>query len=241
MKTNELGICPLCYGCGMEIVEGKGARPCECRRPAARKKLVENFPEKLRLKVGAEPHLSTVEPLTGLHKKPEFARKIFDAQARFIRRMREEPLRSAFLCGDNGSGKTHLAYAVALSSFDLGKTVIACTLSELLEDFRRYITCPSAELGLNIPRIDADRLCQKQKKYTLLVDEADKPAVSEFRCEQLFQVLNAAANYGHQIIATSNLNSRRFVAHWSKCDESYGNSIAKRFSEGAIGFEAFWL
>lgn len=225
----------------MEVVAGKGARPCVCRRPAARRKLVEKFPVKLLGAGSSVPHLETISARRDLHPKNEIAQRIYEAQAKFISRVRKNPLQSVFLAGDNGSGKTHLAYSVALNSFDLGNTVIACTLSELLEDFRRYITCPSAELGLNIPRITADALIQKHKKYTLLIDEADKPSVSEFRCEQLFQILNAAANYGHQLIATSNRDSRKFISHWAACDESYGNSIAKRLSEGAIGYEMFWL
>ncbi|MGI9055950.1 MAG: hypothetical protein ACR2F2_09135, partial [Pyrinomonadaceae bacterium] len=30
--ADEPEICPLCYGSGMEVVPGKGARQCECRK-----------------------------------------------------------------------------------------------------------------------------------------------------------------------------------------------------------------
>ncbi len=41
----EPEICPLCYGSGMEVVPGKGARQCECRK----RKSKETFAEKLRI------------------------------------------------------------------------------------------------------------------------------------------------------------------------------------------------
>ena len=29
---DEVDVCPLCFGAGMEVVAGKGARLCECRK-----------------------------------------------------------------------------------------------------------------------------------------------------------------------------------------------------------------
>jgi len=34
-------VCPRCYGTGMEVMPGKGARRCECRKQADRAKLLE--------------------------------------------------------------------------------------------------------------------------------------------------------------------------------------------------------
>src|ERR1700750_1684428 len=34
-------VCPKCYGTGMEVVAGKGARPCHCRKQEKRAKWLE--------------------------------------------------------------------------------------------------------------------------------------------------------------------------------------------------------
>src|SRR5215210_5250353 len=42
---DEPEVCPACYGSGMEVVPGKGARPCKCRK----KKTHTNLLDKARL------------------------------------------------------------------------------------------------------------------------------------------------------------------------------------------------
>ena len=35
-ERDEPQVCSLCYGSGMEIVAGRGARPCQCRMQKSR-------------------------------------------------------------------------------------------------------------------------------------------------------------------------------------------------------------
>ena len=47
----EPEACPKCYGSGMEIVAGKGARPCECRRQTSKTNPVEKAKLPRRYKI----------------------------------------------------------------------------------------------------------------------------------------------------------------------------------------------
>ncbi len=38
---DEPEVCPLCYGSGMEVVPGKGARPCQCRKQKSHTNVLE--------------------------------------------------------------------------------------------------------------------------------------------------------------------------------------------------------
>src|SRR5258705_5077456 len=39
-EVEESQVCPVCFGTGMEVVPGKGARPCRCRRKDRRAALL---------------------------------------------------------------------------------------------------------------------------------------------------------------------------------------------------------
>ncbi len=219
--------------------DGQGRRHCPCRRPRYRENFINSIPLKLRR--ASVPNLKNLEARADLHPDPGIAKRIFEAQKILIKKIKSAPGRNLFLSGDNGCGKTGIADAVLLDALEAGgRTVVACALSELLEDYRRYVTAPRETIALNIPRIQAESLKQTKKKYTILLDEADKPTVSEFRGEMLFSLLNEASNYGHQIVSTSNKDIESFVYHWSKFDSTHGNSIARRLTENAVGFEVFW-
>jgi DNA replication protein DnaC len=40
-ERQEPEVCPFCYGSGMEIVQGKGARPCGCRKQKSHSSQIE--------------------------------------------------------------------------------------------------------------------------------------------------------------------------------------------------------
>ena len=40
-EYSAVSVCPHCYGTGMEVIPGKGARRCECRKIEDRAKLLQ--------------------------------------------------------------------------------------------------------------------------------------------------------------------------------------------------------
>ena len=61
-ENSALVLCPHCYGSGMEVVPGKGARRCECRKRDDSAKLLESarIPRRYR-----ECSLSSYHPAPG--------------------------------------------------------------------------------------------------------------------------------------------------------------------------------
>lgn len=235
----EIEICPQCYGAGMEIVEGKGARPCTvCRKEKRREKLLREIPPKIK-KYGI-PDLKTLMPRRDLHPMQEVAEKIYEEQKRFLERVRENPFRGFYLAGMNGCGKTTIAYAVLLNAFENGRQVVALTLSELLEQFQLYTNSSGEEKQRNRPVILPEQLRQDETKYSILLDEVGSPKASEYRGEMFFNFLNAVQNFEHQLIVTSNKKYRDFVEKWNAFDETHGDSIARRLSENAIAMQCFF-
>lgn len=236
-KIAEIEICPHCFGCGMETVAGKGARPCRCRRHKARENLVNAIPPKIK-RFGV-PELKKFQPRKDLHPNEKIAGFIFDEQVRILAKIRKNPFANFYLAGLNGCGKTTIAYALALNSFDAGRKCVAITLSDLLEEFRLYSNSSGEDKQRNKPSILPEALQQNHELYSILIDEVGSPKASEYRGEMFFNLLNAIQNFGHQLIVTSNKTDRAFVEKWSQFDDTHGESIARRLSENAAAMRCF--
>lgn len=239
MKTAEIEICERCFGSGMEVVKGQGARPCTlCRKDKRRNELINSIPDKIK-KYGI-PELKSFAPRNNLHPNREIARFIFGKQVEIIAKAKANPLSNFYLAGKNGCGKTTIGYTILLNAFDAGRKVVATTLSELLREFQAYEMSSGEDRLRNRPCILPEQLRRSQNKYSILIDEVGSPKVSEYRGEMLFSLLNQLQNFGHQLIVTSNKNYRDFVKKWSQEDDTHGESISRRMSENALGFDCFW-
>jgi hypothetical protein len=234
----EAEICGTCYGAGMEVVKGKGARPCPvCRPSKARQQLIESIPPKIR-RYGI-PDLKTFAPRRDLHPTGAFAQKIFDEQAKILAKIRANPFGNFYLAGINGCGKTTIGYMILLNAAEAGRKCVAVTLSDLLEEFRVYSVSGGEEKQRNRPSVLAEDLRQSDRMYSLLIDEVGSPKASEYRGEMFFNVLNAAQNFGHQLIVTSNKKDRDFTDKWNAFDDTHGDSISRRLSENAQAMRCF--
>ncbi|HEX8567714.1 MAG TPA: hypothetical protein VF648_18895 [Pyrinomonadaceae bacterium] len=230
--------CGLCRDLGMVIVPGKGARDCECRRKKTREKVVAAVPEKLK-RGCVLPSLDNT-PAENLHPNKRVADYIREKQEALIPFMRENPHLNYLLAGDNGVGKSHLGYAVYLNAFDCGRNVWAGTVAQLISQYRRFVGNETGKDGQRFyPAVMADDLRKPGAKWTILLDEFDKPNITEFTGSIIFELLNAAQDYGHQIIALSNARALELVEIWGAQDERVGRSIVKRLSENAAGEEIF--
>jgi DNA replication protein DnaC len=135
------------------------------------------------------------------------------------------------MTGRNGTGKTHIGWALFRNAIAQRRSAVACAIRDLLADFRRVeIGVPNGET-LRSPRVTAEQLRKPGKPWLLLLDEFEKARPTEFASEQLFNVLDAAKSFNHQIVVTSNLKANELRAHWSRIDEIWGNSIMTRLSD----------
>jgi len=78
------------------------------------------------------------------------------------------------------------------------------------------------------PRVRAIDLRKQGKRWFIFLDEFEKARPSEFSSEQLFNLLDAAAAFNHQIVITSNFKVDQLRDHWGRIDPVWGNSIMTR-------------
>jgi DNA replication protein DnaC len=145
---------------------------------------------------------------------------------------------SFLLCGRNGSGKTHIAWALYRHAVVSGRSAIGCLLAELIESYKNFELMEQSERSKAMrdftrdrPFILPDDLKTGEQRHTLFLDEFEKARTSEFASECLFRLLNAARDFNHQLIITSNLDWQRMRDRWSNIDDVYGNSIMTRLRD----------
>lgn len=104
---------------------------------------------------------------------------------------------------------------------------MACLLWELLADFRRA-EVPIEGETIQTPRVTSFMLKRAKRPWFLLFQEFEKATPSEFASRMLFDLLDTARDYGHQIVITSNMKANALTTHWSRIDKVYGESIMTR-------------
>jgi hypothetical protein len=223
--------CPVCAdapsGFVTVYVGGKavGARRCVCKT----EKIIEQKVGQIPREFGV-PELEEIEPRVDLHKNQPAA----------IAYMRQHPTESYLLVGTNGSGKTFLAYALYVRALRSNRRVVALTVQELLNQYRRMEMGEKNAQGERfLADVTMEQLTQNREPWTILLDEFEKARPTEFACEALFALVDAAWKHSHQLIVTSNMSMDGLIDKWSAIDEVYGRSMAKRIAGMCKGFSFF--
>jgi len=99
-------------------------------------------------------------------------------------------------------------------------------LSELISQYRDWEVDDKAPM----PSVLPEHL-KSSAKYTLFLDEFEKVNTTEFASRKLFELMNAARDFEHQVLIASNKEWSRVRDIWSKTDPVYGDSIMKRVEQ----------
>src|SRR4030095_14585310 len=103
MAFPEVEVCEHCFGTGVEIVEGKGARPCRCRASDSKRKALAAARIPARYSNCSLDNFKS-EPNSSQNLAFQFAcRLVLDYPA---------VDRGLLFIGPVGVGKTHLAVAI---------------------------------------------------------------------------------------------------------------------------------
>ena len=214
---------PTCWRCsdrGWITVAEMGARRCLCLRRKIMRTALKIVPKQY-----GKPKLSRLTPRPDIHPM----------QRQAIGLAKSNPDDSFLLCGRNASGKTHIGWALYRHAVVSGRKAVGCLLSELIDSYKNFELMPQEEklramrdFTKDRPLILPDDLKSDTRRCTLFLDEFEKARPSEFASECLFRLLNAARDFNHQLIITSNLDWDGMRDRWSRIDEVYGNSIMTR-------------
>lgn len=181
------------------------------------------------LRKAAKAQLSAIPPIFGNPKVSQLkARKdLHPSQASAIALVKAHPGDSFLFTGRNGTGKSHLGWAIYRYAVAARRPLVACPVRDLIAEFRRLETGAFDEGWM--PKVNKERLRQRTTKpWLLFLDEFEKARPSEFASEMLFNVLDAAKSFNHQIVVTSNFTARQLRDHWGRIDATWGNSIMTR-------------
>jgi DNA replication protein DnaC len=172
--------------------------------------------------------IETVQPDSQRHQ----------SQPRYVKDIQANPNDSYLICGANGVGKTFLLWALYAHAVKQDRRTVACSLTELLDEYKAAMRSMEREEEVKV-RITAADLRQNQTPYSIFLDEIDKARPTEYAGEQLFAILDAAYSFGHQVVATTNLNVSDLIEFWDRADERYGRSIVRRLTDERNVLEMF--
>ena len=145
-------ICSFCYGSGMEVVPGKGARRCRCRNEDRRARLLEaaRIPRR-----HSECSLESYKPATGN------ASQLLAFNYAF-RLEREYPAvdRGLVFMGTVGVGKTHLSVAILRGLIEKGIPCLFYEFGSLLKEIQNSYNpiSQTSELKVLAPVFEAEVL-----------------------------------------------------------------------------------
>ncbi|MGH9899937.1 MAG: ATP-binding protein [Pyrinomonadaceae bacterium] len=193
---DQSAICPICFGSGLEVVEGKGARPCKCRTEKSRTGLLSNARIPRRY---ADCTFQTYYPA------PDNGTQLRAFQYSY-RLVREYPAvdRGLLLMGGVGVGKTHLAVAIMRGLIaDRGVSSLFYEFGSLLKEIQDSYNPVSQRSELRV-------LAPVYQSEVLVLDELGGSKPTDWVRDTMMQIINTRYNDKKLTIFTTNyLDTRR--------------------------------
>lgn len=205
-------VCSFCFGTGMEVVAGKGAKRCRCRTETAKTKLLEaaRIPRRY-----AQCSLQNYFPIKG---------KYYNIQSNAFRYAytlaRTYPAvdRGILLMGPVGVGKTHLAVAIIRDLIEKqGRSCLFYEFGALLKEIQNSWNPVSqtSELKVLEPVFESD---------VLVLDELGASKPTDWVRDTMMQIINTRYNDKKLTIFTTNY----FDTHRREGDETLEDRIGVR-------------
>ena len=185
--------CPICFGSGLEIVPGEGARLCQCRVARSKDNLLErlNIPRRY-----AECHFHNYQ---AEHQSQKTAYKM----ASELSLKYPAVDRGLLLMGTVGVGKTHLAVSILKSLSEKGISSYFCEFGSLLKQIQDSYNPVSqnSELELLAPVFNSE---------VLVLDELGASKPTDWMRDTLSYIINTRYNDKKLTIFTTNYLDKRY-------------------------------
>jgi DNA replication protein DnaC len=214
-------ICPLCFGTGMDVVSGKGARRCQCRSQDRRA---------MSLAAARIPRRYEHCSIHNFENAGEEPSKYF-ALGEADRLIKEYPVegrtegRGILFMGPVGVGKTHLAVAILRELIQLygiaGLFYQSGALLKEIQDSYNSIS-QSSELGVLAPVFDAE---------VLVLDELGASKPTDWVRDTLLQIINNRYNDKKLTIFTTNYLDERASEKKETLEDRVGVRLRSRLFE----------
>lgn len=174
--------------------------------------------------------LENLKPVVKIHAK----------QPEIVQTIKAHPDKNFYFGGNFGTGKTLFLWTLYRAAVmrDVQRIVV-CSLSELLNDFKRFMQASKGGTEKVYPRLCAEDLRQNHTKFSIFLDDIDKARPTEYAAEQIFEIADAIYTHQHQIVLTTNLGTNALVSHFEKADDRYGGAIVRRLTDNVKIYEMF--
>ena len=216
-RQDSPAVCSFCYGTGMEVVPGKGARRCRCRTQDARAKLLETARIPRRYE---ECSLANYQPAANNGSQL----RAFNYAYRLVR---EYPSvdRGLLFMGTCGVGKTHLSVAILRELIEKkGVSSLFYEFGSLLKEIQNsYNTISQAsELTVLTPAIEAE---------ILVLDELGASKPTDWVRDTMTHVINTRHNDCKLTIFTTNYLDGRCTDRDEILEDRIGVRLRSRLFE----------
>ena len=212
--SDDIDECPLCYGTGMEMVPGKGARICACR--------------KLKSQVGQFESVRLPKRYNGFHfgnYKPQNPSQSIALKSAMNFTMEYPAVdQGLVLMGTVGVGKTHLAVSILKGLTERGFTCLFYEFSSLLKEIQDSYnaTTQSSELSVLAPVLNAE---------VLVLDELGASKPTDWVRDTMTHIINTRYNEKKFTIFTTNYLDERPDAREDTLEDRIGVRARSRLYE----------
>lgn len=187
--ADEPEICPLCFGSGMEVVAGKGARPCECRKQKKRPDPLgkARIPKRYR-----ECDFNTFIPNNESQRTA-----VWLAQKLSSEFHPDYDGQGILFAGNCGVGKTHLAVSILKAIAKKGYGCLFYEFGSLLKEIQDSYNSntQASELKVLSPIFEAE---------VLVLDEIGASKPTEWVRDTMAHIINTRYNDKKLTIFTTN-------------------------------------
>jgi DNA replication protein DnaC len=211
----EPNVCRICFGTGMEIVEGKGAKPCVCRTKVMQSGLLDRARLPRRY---AQCHINNFDT-TG-NSSLKAAR---DAAIELSMEFPKTDVGLLFM-GRAGVGKTHLAVSILKGLAERGFTCLFYEFGSLLKEIQDSYNpnTKTSELSILRPVLEAD---------VLVLDELGASKPTDWVRDTMSQIINTRYNDRRLTIFTTNYADERPNEREETLEDRIGPRLRSRLYE----------
>jgi DNA replication protein DnaC len=212
--AQEVEVCSICYGAGIEVVPGRGSRPCECRKRKSYEKL---------LAAARLPRRYVDCRFDNFKKRNMHQARAY--QLSFDLAMHYPQVeRGLLFMGTVGVGKTHLATSVLKLLIEKGVTCLFYEFGSLLKEIQNSYNHVSqtSEFRVLEPIFDAE---------VLVLDELGASKPTDWVRDTMMHIINTRYNDKKLTIFTTNYADTRRRDTEETLEDRIGARLRSRLYE----------